>query len=80
MFLGVVVIDDQPEVTIDDPNFLFENNDGFQEVQSKKAKSKLKAAEAETKKQTEIQEIVTIKKKEIISKVNKVAWLYFYTS
>lgn len=68
---GVVVIDDQPEVTIDDPNFLYENNDGFQEVQSKKAKSKLKAAEAETKKQiaTEIQETVPAKKKDVISKV-----------
>lgn len=72
MVKGVVVIDDQPEVTIDDPNFLFENNDGFQEVQSKKAKSKLKAAEAETKKQiaTEIQETVPAKKKDIVSKVN----------
>lgn len=68
---GVVVIDDQPEVTIDDPNFLYENNDGFQEVQSKKAKSKQKAAEAETKKQTvvEVQEPVVMKKKDIVSKV-----------
>lgn len=66
------MIDDQPEVTIDDPNFLYESNDGFQEVQSKKAKSKLKAAEAETKKQnaSEIQDTVISKKKEVVSKVN----------
>lgn len=65
--LGVVVIDDQPEVTIDDPNFLYENNDGFQEVQSKKAlKVKQKEREAEMRKQTtEAQP----KKKELVSKV-----------
>ena len=64
---GVVVIDDQPEVTIDDPNFLYENNDGFQEVQSKKAlKVKQKEREAEIRKQTmEVQP----KKKEVVSKV-----------
>ena len=44
---GVVVIDDQPEVSIDDPAFLFENNEGFHEVLSKKMmKSKQKAAAA----------------------------------
>lgn len=44
LFTGVVVIDDAPEVTIDDPNFLFDSNEGFQEVTSKKAfKSKQKA-------------------------------------
>ncbi len=44
----MVVIDDQPEVSIDDPAFLFESNEGFQEVTSKKAqKSKLKAAHEE---------------------------------
>lgn len=49
--LGVVVIDDQPEVTIDDPAFLFENNEGFQEVTSKKAaKAKQKIAAEELKK------------------------------
>lgn len=53
---GVVVIDDQPEVTIDDPAFLYENNDGFQEVTSKKAlKIKLKQ-EAELLKKTEQQQ------------------------
>ena len=40
-YASVVVIDDQPEVTIDDPQFLFESNEGFQEVCSKRtAKSK----------------------------------------
>ena len=35
------MIDDQPEVSIDDPQFLFESNEGFQEVMTKKqAKSK----------------------------------------
>lgn len=69
-YASVVVIDDQPEVTIDDPNFLYENNDGFQEVQSKKAlKSKQKAQEAENKKYaTEGQENM-LKKKEVVSKV-----------
>ena len=61
------MIDDQPEVTIDDPNFLYENNDGFQEVQSKKAlKVKQKEREAEIRKQTvDVQQ----KKKEVVSKV-----------
>ena len=44
---GVVVIDDQPEVSIDDPQFLFESNEGFQEVMTKKqAKSKRSTAAA----------------------------------
>ena len=61
------MIDDQPEVTIDDPNFLFENNDGFQEVQSRKAlKVKQKEREAEIRKQTQD---VQPKKKEAVSKV-----------
>jgi hypothetical protein len=50
-YASVVVIDDQPEVTIDDPAFLFENNDGFQEVTSKKAAKKQKVAIEEQKKQ-----------------------------
>ncbi|XP_064649744.1 protein PRRC2C-like isoform X2 [Lineus longissimus] len=52
---SVVVIDDQLECSIDDPAFLYETNEGFQEVVSKKAmKSKQKAAqEAEVKKQLE---------------------------
>jgi len=55
LIVGVVVIDDAPEVTIDDPNFLYDSNEGFQEVTSKKAfKSKQKAQqEAELKKQIE---------------------------
>ena len=40
---GVVVIDDQPEVTFEDPNFLFESNEGFQEVCSKKAQKNKRA-------------------------------------
>ncbi|KAL4218896.1 cell differentiation [Mactra antiquata] len=69
-YASVVVIDDQPEVTIDDPNFLYENNDGFQEVQSKKAmKSKQKAQEAESRKQSADGLENIPKKKEIVSKV-----------
>ena len=62
------MIDDQPEVTIDDPNFLYANNEGFQEVQSKKAlKVKQKEREAEMRKQTtDVQQ----KKKETVSKVS----------
>jgi len=44
---GVVVIDDLPEVSIDDPSFLLETNEGFQEVVSRrtqKEKKKQKAA------------------------------------
>lgn len=36
-FTGVVIIDDQPEVSIDDPAFLFEKDEGFQEVMSRKS-------------------------------------------
>ncbi|XP_025111993.1 protein PRRC2A-like isoform X2 [Pomacea canaliculata] len=55
-FASVVVIDDQPEVTIDDPAFLFDSNDGFQEVTSKKTmRIKLKE-EAEQQKKTEQQQ------------------------
>ena len=36
------MIDDQPEVSIDDPAFLYENNEGFQEVMSKKNLQKIK--------------------------------------
>ena len=51
-YLGVVVIDDQPEVSIDDPAFLFESNEGFQEVTSKKQQKKtIKAAQEEAAKQ-----------------------------
>lgn len=53
--LGVVVIDEVPEVTNDDPAFLFEQNDGFQEVTSKRTiRSKQKAQqEIELMKQKE---------------------------
>lgn len=47
----MVVVDDLQEVTTDDPNFLFESNDGFQEVTSKRTlKIKQKLIEAEQKK------------------------------
>jgi len=54
---GVVVIDDQPEVSIDDPSFLFESNEGFQEVTSRRTqKSKQRAAlEEALKKSQELQ-------------------------
>jgi len=56
-FIGVVVIDDQPEVSIDDPAFLFENNEGFQEVTSRKTqKSKQKAAQEEANKKMQEQQ------------------------
>lgn len=64
-YLGVVVIDDQPEVTIDDPNFLYQNNDGFQEVKSKKAQKSLQKAAQEA----ELRKINDQKKKEVICKV-----------
>lgn len=42
------MVDNHPEVSIDDPSFLFEKNEGFQEVTSRRAlKSKLKAAQQE---------------------------------
>ncbi|BFZ05764.1 hypothetical protein BsWGS_08803 [Bradybaena similaris] len=48
---GVVVVDNMREVTTDDPNFLYENNDGFQEVTSKRTlKIKQRQIEAEQKK------------------------------
>lgn len=67
-YSGVVIIDDQPEVSIDDPNFLFENNEGFQEVTSKRTqKSKQKAQqEAEQQKQVE-----TKKKDSSLTRVSK---------
>lgn len=48
MSTGVVVIDDQPDVSNYDPAFFFDMNEGFQEVTSKKTqKSKQKAAQEE---------------------------------
>jgi len=79
------VIDDQPEVTNDDPNFLFDKDDGFQEVQSKKAmKIKQKAQEAETRKLTADSQMMAEnaanaggkKGKDVVSKVS--LWLAFY--
>lgn len=60
----MVVIDEVPEVTNDDPAFLFEQNDGFQEVTSKRTiRSKQKAQ----------QEIELMKQKELTKKsVSKV--------
>ncbi|GFS03604.1 protein PRRC2C [Elysia marginata] len=62
---GVVVVDDLQEVTTDDPNFLFESNDGFQEVTSKrtlKIKQKLEAEQKKTEKEAQ-------KKREHLNKV-----------
>ena len=50
---GVVVVDDVPEVIVEDPNELLTPDEGFQEVVSKRAsKERLKAQqqEAERKK------------------------------
>lgn len=71
IFLGVVVIDEVPEVTNDDPAFLFEQNDGFQEVTSKRTiRSKQKAQ----------QEIELMKQKELSKKsVSKVLILHAIT-
>lgn len=68
------MIDDQPEVTIDDPSFLFESNEGFQEVTSKKTlKIKQKQIEAEQKKtEKEAQ-----KKKEHNNKVRLIFIIFF---
>ena len=53
----MVVIDDHPEVSIDDPSFLFESNEGFQEVTSRKSqKSKQKAAQEEANKKSQEQQ------------------------
>ena len=53
----MVVIDDQPEVSIDDPSFLFESNEGFQEVTSRRTqKSKQKAALEEALKKSQEQQ------------------------
>ncbi|GFO00663.1 protein prrc2c, partial [Plakobranchus ocellatus] len=63
---GVVVVDDLQEVTTDDPNFLFETNDGFQEVTSKrtlKIKQKLEAEQKKTEKEAQQ------KKREHLNKV-----------
>ncbi|KAH3805558.1 hypothetical protein DPMN_133862 [Dreissena polymorpha] len=70
---GVVVIDNVPDVTIDDPAFLYESNEGFQEVQSRKTiKNKQKAQEAEIRKlaiESQEQAPVSRKSKDVVSKV-----------
>ncbi|XP_022094928.1 protein PRRC2C-like [Acanthaster planci] len=51
-FASVVVVDDNPEVIVEDPNELLIPDEGFQEVRSKKTlKERQKAQEAERKKQ-----------------------------
>uniref|UniRef100_T1IR03 BAT2 N-terminal domain-containing protein n=1 Tax=Strigamia maritima TaxID=126957 RepID=T1IR03_STRMM len=54
-YASVVIVDDQPEVSVDDPAYIFETNDGFQEVMSKKAQKERQKAmmEAEIKKQNQ---------------------------
>lgn len=47
---GVVIVDDQPEVTIDDPAFIFEANEGFQEVMSRKTQKERQKALLEAEK------------------------------
>lgn len=70
------MIDDQPEVTIDDPAFLFDSNDGFQEVTSKKTmRIKLKE-EAEQQKKTEQQQ----KKRDSSNKVILLRHMLYITS
>ena len=66
-YASVVVIDDQPEVTIDDPAFLYENNDGFQEVTSKKTAKKQKVAIEEQKKQDTTAPPAKQAKKEVVT-------------
>ena len=45
IILGVVVIDDQPEVSNVDPAYLFDSNDGFQRVVSKNKKNRQRVEE-----------------------------------
>ena len=66
----MVVIDDQPEVSIDDPSFLFESNEGFQEVTSRRAqKSKQKAALEEALKKSQEQQAAQAKRLDKDAKV-----------
>jgi hypothetical protein len=70
---GVVVIDDQPEVSTVDPSFLYQSNEGFQEVTSRRAqKSKQKAAaleEAKKSQELQMQAAALAKKAEKEAKV-----------
>jgi len=61
-YASVVVIDDQPEVSIDDPAFLFEKDDGFQTVTSKRNKQKAAQEDLIKKTQELQQQAVHIKK------------------
>ena len=73
MYSGVVVIDDQPEVSIDDPSFLFESNEGFQEVTSRRTqKSKQKAALEEALKKSQEQQAQAAAQAKRIDKEAKV--------
>jgi len=75
---GVVVIDDQPEVSIDDPSFLFESNEGFQEVTSRRAqKSKQKAALEEALKKSHEQQAQAAAQAKRVDKEAKVHWSVF---
>ena len=66
----MVVIDDQPEVSIDDPSFLFESNEGFQEVTSRRAqKSRQKAALEEALKKSQEQQAAQAKRLDKDAKV-----------
>ncbi|KAG1714787.1 Protein PRRC2A [Nymphon striatum] len=52
-YAGVVVIDDRPEFTNDDQTYMYDANDGFQEVMSKKTqKGRQKLMETDVKKST----------------------------
>ena len=79
---GVVVIDDQPEVSIDDPSFLFESNEGFQEVTSRRTqKSKQKAALEEALKKSQEQQAqaaAQAKRMDKEAKVEVFIYLFIY--
>jgi len=76
---GVVVIDDQPEVSIDDPSFLFESNEGFQEVTSRRTqKSKQKAALEEAMKKSQEQQAQAAAQAKRLEKEAKVQNVLFY--
>lgn len=50
-YIGVVIVDDQPEVTVEEERFTFDTDNGFQEVRSKKnvKESRQKGAAEEQK-------------------------------
>ena len=61
------MIDEVPEVTNDDPAFLFEQNDGFQEVTSRRAFKNKQKAQLEAEKQKEQQKKPTVSKVLLLS-------------